>query len=91
MKNLGAAFLFLLALFSGGCSLYFTGTMFYAMSDEPELGHVVLWLWLGGIVVAVISIWSGRNLLRENDPRLDKTGVAPPPSDDPPPPTSPGK
>ncbi len=88
MKNLGAAFLFLLALFSGGCSLYFTGPVFYVISEGGlEFGL----LWFSGFVVAVISIWSGRNLLRENDPRLDKTGVAPPPSDDPPPPTSPGK
>ncbi len=69
MRTFFGIVLLLVAILSGGCSLLFSTWVLGDLSGDAG----VLMIWLGGILIAALSIWGAIVLLRRPDPRSDKT------------------
>ncbi len=59
MRTIGAIFLFLIALLTGGCSLVFSSFLLQGGVYLPLFA-----IWSSGLVIAALCIWGGIKLLR---------------------------
>ena len=71
MRTFFGVILVLLAILSGGCSLAFSTIVFSNLSGDAG----VLMIWLGGILIAALSIWGAIVLFRRPAVRSDKTAA----------------
>lgn len=80
MKTIGAIFLVLIALFCGGCSLFFV-----VMGDGKRMDFIILWG--PGLAIAALCIWGLRRMYATPPASSDAENktTPPPPGNTPPP------